>query len=153
QLYNTVQSAGAALHKIFEVLDTPPSIVERPGAVDLPGHGVLALDHVSFAYTTETVLHDVSLCITPGERIALVGPTGAGKSTVAKLLARFYDPREGCVTLDDVDLRDATLSSLRERIVVVPQEGFLFAGTVRDNIAVGRTGASDAEIDKAVDAL
>jgi ATP-binding cassette subfamily B protein len=153
QLYNTVQSAGAALHKIFGVLDTAPSIVERAGAVDLPGAGPLALEHVTFAYTTEPVLHDVSLRIAPGERIALVGPTGAGKSTVAKLLARFYDPRDGRVLLDGVDLRDATLASLRDRIVVVPQEGFLFAGSVRDNVAVGKTDASNADVEAAVDAL
>jgi ATP-binding cassette subfamily B protein len=153
QLYNTVQSAGAALSKILSVLDTPPSIVERPGAVDLPATGALTLDHVTFAYVNEPVLHDVSLEIKPGERIALVGPTGAGKSTVAKLLARFYDPREGRVEMGDVDLRDATLASLRERIVVVPQEGFLFAGTVRDNVRVGKVDATDDEIQAAVDAL
>jgi ATP-binding cassette subfamily B protein len=89
----------------------------------------------------------------PGERVALVGPTGAGKSTLAKLVARFYDPREGRVCFGGVDLRDATLRSLRERIVVVPQEGFLFAGTVRDNIRFGRGDATDEEVDAAVAAL
>jgi ATP-binding cassette subfamily B protein len=153
QLYNTVQAAGAALNKIFGVLDTAPSIVERPGAVDLPPIGSITVDDVTFAYGTDPVLREVSLEIAPGERLALVGPTGAGKSTLAKLLARFYDPRDGAVRLGDVDLRDATLASLRERIVVVPQEGFLFAGTVRDNIRVGRSDATDAEIDAAVDAL
>jgi ATP-binding cassette subfamily B protein len=153
QLYNTVQAAGAALNKIFGVLDTAPSIVERPGAIDLPPTGPISVDDVTFAYGTDPVLHDVSLRIAPGERIALVGPTGAGKSTLAKLLARFYDPRDGSVCYGAVDLRDATLASLRERIVVVPQEGFLFAGTVRDNIRVGRADATDAEIDAAVDAL
>ncbi len=153
QLYNTVQSAGAALAKIFGVLDTKASIVERPGAVDLPATGVLSLDGVTFAYGTEPVLHDVSLAITPGERLALVGPTGAGKSTVAKLLARFYDPGVGRVSYGGVDLRDATLTSLRERIVVVPQEGFLFAGTVLDNVRVGKIGATDDEVVAAIDAL
>ncbi len=154
QLYNTVQSAGAGLNKIFGVFDTPPSIVERPGAVDLPAAGPLTLEHVTFGYgDNEPVLHDVSLVVQPGERLALVGPTGAGKSTVAKLLARFYDPRMGRVEMDGVDLRDATLSSLRERIVVVPQEGFLFAGSVRDNVRVGRADATDEDIEHAVDVL
>ena len=88
---------------------------------------------------------------TPGERIALVGPTGAGKSTLAKLIARFYDPVEGAVSLGGVDLRDATLASLRERIVVVPQEGYLFTGTIRDNVRIGRPDATDAEVDAALD--
>ena len=115
QLYNTVQSAGAALNKIFGVLDTRPSIAERPGAVDLPADGAVEVDHVTFAYGQDPVLHDLSLTIAAGERIALVGPTGAGKSTLAKLIARFYDPTEGDVRVDGVDLRDATLRSLRER--------------------------------------
>ncbi|HZP28654.1 MAG TPA: ABC transporter ATP-binding protein [Acidimicrobiia bacterium] len=154
QLYNTVQSAGAALNKLFELLDTEPSIRERPGAIDLPERGVLSVDDVSFAYVgRDDVLRHVSLTVTPGERIALVGPTGAGKSTLAKLIARFYDPREGVVRFGGVDLRDATIKSLRERIVVVPQEGFLFAGTIRDNVRVGRPEATDAEIEKALEAL
>jgi ATP-binding cassette subfamily B protein len=153
QLYNTLQQAGAALQKLFELLDEKPSIGERPGAVDLPERGPLELEHVSFAYGGEDVLHDVSLRVPLGERLALVGPTGAGKSTLAKLIARFYDPREGHVGYADVDLRDATLRSLRERIVVVPQEGFLFAGTVRDNVIVGKADATDAEIHDAIAAL
>ena len=153
QLYNTLQQAGAALQKLFELLDERPSIDERPGAVDLPEEGGLELEHVSFGYGAEDVLHDVSLRVPLGERLALVGPTGAGKSTLAKLIARFYDPREGNVEYADVDLRDATLGSLRERIVVVPQEGFLFAGSVRDNIIVGKPDATDEEIRDAIAAL
>jgi ATP-binding cassette subfamily B protein len=154
QLYNTVQAAGAALNKIFAVLDTQPTIRERPGAVDLPPSEAVDVDAVTFAYgDNDPVLHDVSLHIHGGERIALVGPTGAGKSTLAKLLARFYDPVEGSVRVGGVDLRDATLRSLRERIVVVPQEGFLFAGTLRENVRVGRPEATDAEVDAALDAL
>jgi ATP-binding cassette subfamily B protein len=153
QLYNTFQSAGAALQKLFILLDTEPSVAERPGAVDLPPEGALALEGVTFAYGDDPVLHDVSLRVESGERVALVGPTGAGKSTVAKLAARFYDPDEGRVTFGGLSLTDATLASLRERIVVVPQEGFLFAGTVRENIRVGRADASDQEIEAAVDAL
>jgi ATP-binding cassette, subfamily B, bacterial len=153
QLYNTLQQAGAALQKLFELLDERPSIDEHPGAVDLPEEGGLELEHVSFGYGAEDVLHDISLRVPLGERLALVGPTGAGKSTLAKLIARFYDPREGNVEYGDVDLRDATLRSLRERIVVVPQEGFLFAGSVRDNIIVGKPDATDEEIRDAIAAL
>ena len=153
QLYNTLQQAGAALQKLFELLDERPSIDERPGAIDLPEEGGLELEHVSFGYGAEDVLHDISLRVPLGERLALVGPTGAGKSTLAKLIARFYDPREGNVEYADVDLRDATLRSLRERIVVVPQEGFLFAGSVRDNIIVGKPDATDDEVQEAIAAL
>jgi ATP-binding cassette, subfamily B, bacterial len=153
QQYNTVQSAGAALKKLFELLDVAPSISERSGAVDLAHEGPIEVSGVSFAYGTTDVLRDVNLTIAPGERVALVGPTGAGKSTLAKLIVRFYDPRAGSVSFGGVDLRDATMSSLRERIVVVPQEGFLFSGTIRDNIRLGRRGATDAEVEAAVDAL
>jgi len=154
QLYNTLQSAAAALYKLFGLLDTKASIGERPGAVDLPERGEFAIDRVSFGYADgPDVLHDVSLVVAPGERIALVGPTGAGKSTLAKLVARFYDPRSGVVRYGGVDLRDATMASLRERIVVVPQEGYLFAGTIRENVRVGRPSATDAEVDAALEVL
>ena len=166
QLYNTVQSAGAALHKLFFLLDTEVSIGEKPGAVDLPESGAFEVDDVSFAYgggepdtdgvvhpMGPEVLHDVSITVAPGERVALVGPTGAGKSTLAKLMVRFYDPREGTVRFGGVDLRDATLTSLRHTIVVVPQEGFLFAGSMRDNVRVGRAEATDAEVEAAIEAL
>ncbi|GMU78250.1 MAG: ABC transporter ATP-binding protein [Acidimicrobiia bacterium] len=150
QIYNTVQSAGAALDKLFGLLDTRPSIAERPGAVDLAESGAITVDHVAFGYGSALVLRDVTLEVAPGERHALVGPTGAGKSTLAKLVARFYDPREGSVAYGGVDLRDATLASLRRRIVVVPQEGFLFTGTIRDNVRVGRLDASDADVEDAL---
>ncbi len=155
QLYNTVQSATASLDKMFQILDTEPEVDERPDAVDLPVTGQLDVDHVSFSYpgTTTPVLSDVNLSIAPGERIALVGPTGAGKSTLAKLIARLYDPDEGTVRLGGVDLRDATLASLRDRIVVVPQEGFLFDGTVADNLRLARIGATDAELRDALVAI
>jgi ATP-binding cassette, subfamily B, bacterial len=154
QTYNMVQAAGAALQKLFQLLDEDASIAEKPGAVDLPDTGVLSVSSVSFGYAQNAdVLHDVSIDLQPGERIALVGPTGAGKSTLAKLMVRFYDPRHGDVSYGGVDLRDATLGSLRQRIVVVPQEGFLFFGNVRDNIRMARHSASDAEVDAAVAAL
>ena len=151
QLFNTLQSAGAALHKLFGLLDTPATIVERAGAVDLPERGAFDVRGVSFSYDGVTpVLRDVDLHVADGERLALVGPTGAGKSTLAKLLSRLYDPVEGTIAYGDVDLRHATLRSLRERIVVVPQEGFLFGGTVLDNVRLGRASATDDEV---VDAM
>jgi ATP-binding cassette subfamily B protein len=153
QLYNTVQSSGAALHKLFGLLDTQPSVRERLGAVDLPERGDIAVDDVTFAYLADPVLHDVTLHIAAGERVALVGPTGAGKSTLAKLVARFYDPTGGRVAVGGVDLRDATLASLRHRLCVVPQEGYVFAGTLRENVRVGRADATDVDVDAALDAL
>jgi ATP-binding cassette subfamily B protein len=151
QLFNTVQSAGAGLNKLFELLDTGVDVPERKGAIDLPDEGEVRVEDVSFAYVGgPPVLEHVSLTITRGERLALVGPTGAGKSTLAKLVARLYDPTEGTVSFGGVDLRDATLHSLRERIVVVPQEGFLFNGTIRENIRIARGEATDAEIDQSL---
>jgi ATP-binding cassette subfamily B protein len=154
QLYNTVQSSAAALAKIFGVLDTRPTVRQRQGAIDLPRSGAVNVERVTFAYgPNEPVLHDVSLRIADGERLALVGPTGAGKSTLAKLIARFYDPAEGSVRVGGVDLRDAEFVSLRRRIIVVPQEGFLFAGTLRDNVRVGRPEATDADVEEALRVL
>ena len=152
QLFNTLQSAGAGLNKLFDLLDTPVDVAERKGAIDLPERGDLDVADVSFAYGPDQpeVLSDVTLHLAVGERLALVGPTGAGKSTLAKLMARLYDPTSGTVTFGGTDLRDATLASLRRRIVVVPQEGFLFAGTVRDNVRVGRLDATDADVEAAI---
>lgn len=153
QLFNLFQSSGAALLKLYGVLDTPPAVAERQAAVDLPAHADISLKDVSFAYRpgeTPTVLSGVNLDIRFGERIALVGPTGAGKSTVAKLMARFYDPVDGSVSYGGTDLRDVTFSSLRERIAVVPQEGFLFHGTIMDNVRLGRDGATDEEVREAL---
>jgi ATP-binding cassette subfamily B protein len=154
QLFNLVQSAGAGLAKVYEVLDTDPELKERPGAVDLSESGPVELDRVSFAYGVgPTVLDDVSLTIEAGERLALVGPTGAGKSTLAKLIARLYDPVQGTVRFDGLDLRDATLAGLRRGIVMVPQEGHLFGGTVRDNVRVGRGDATEADVVAALDGI
>ena len=147
QLFNVLQSAGAALSKLFGVLDTKIDLPERPGAVDLPMTGDFDVNDLTFSYDGRTdVLRGVDLHIAHGERIALVGPTGAGKSTVAKLMARLYDPTSGSVSYGGIDLRDATLSSLRERICVVPQEGYLFFGTILDNVRLGKAEATDDEV-------
>ncbi len=152
QLFNILQSAGAGLNKLFGVLDTPIDVPERKGAVDLPERGDLEVEGVSFVYAGggDDVLTGVDLRVAEGERLALVGPTGAGKSTLAKLMARMYDPTAGVVRFGGIDLRDASAASLRRRIVVVPQEGFLFSGTIRDNVRVGRPAATDAEVEEAV---
>jgi ATP-binding cassette subfamily B protein len=154
QLFNIVQSAGASLSKLFGLLDTPVDIPERPGAVDLPERGDIEVEGVGFGYVADTpVLTGVDLTIPVGARIALVGPTGAGKSTLAKLIARLYDPTEGTIRYAGIDLRDATLRSLRDRVVVVPQEGFLFNGTILDNIRLARAGASDDEVVQALETI
>ena len=152
QLYNGVQSAAAALHKLYGILDHKPEVDEAPDAVDLPARGALTVSGVTFTYQagTQPALQSAELVVNDGERIALVGPTGAGKSTLAKLMARLYDPSEGSVSYGGVDLRRATLASLRQRIVVVPQEGFLFNGTIRDNVRLARVTASDAEVEAAL---
>ena len=155
QLYNTVQSAGAALSKLFAILDAKPEVDEHPAAISLPISGVLKVDSISFTYATgeHPALNNVSISVAPGEKLALVGPTGAGKSTLAKLMARMYDPVSGTVSYGGVNLTMATMDSLRQRIVVVPQEGFLFNGTIRDNLRIDKTSATDAEIDAAVEAI
>jgi ATP-binding cassette, subfamily B, bacterial len=154
QLFNQLQASAASLHKLYDLLDEEPTVAERPGAVDLPDRGRLEVIDVGFSYQGGApVLEAVTITVETGERVALVGPTGAGKSTLAKLMARAYDPTEGCIRFGGVDLRDSTMASLRRRIIVVPQEGFLFSGTIRDNLVVGRAGASDPDIDAAVDCL
>ena len=153
QLYNTVQSSAAALDKLFAILDTQPDI--EGGDEELPERGDLIVDGVGFTYpSTDTpVLRDVTISVADGERLALVGPTGAGKSTVAKLMARLYDPTEGTISFGGIDLRDATLDSLRQRVVVVPQEGFLFGGSIADNVRIARSDATDDELRAALDAI
>jgi ABC-type multidrug transport system fused ATPase/permease subunit len=148
QLYNTFLAAVAALDKIMDVLDEEPQVVDRPGALSLPQiEGHVHFDGVRFGYGEGVeVLHGIDLDVPAGTTVALVGHTGAGKSTIAKLLARFYDPREGRITIDGHDLREVTQESLRRQLGIVPQEGFLFAGTVRDNIAFGRPDAGDEEV-------
>ena len=148
QLYNTFQASMAAVQKIYTVLDTDPDLQDAPDAVALPDvRGEVRLDHVTFGYDAEhPVLHDIDLTLAAGKTVALVGATGAGKSTVIKLLARFYDPTEGAVLVDGHDLREVTMASLREQLAVVPQEAFLFSGSVMDNIRFARPTADAEEV-------
>jgi ATP-binding cassette subfamily B protein len=162
QLYTTYQSGMAALDKIFELLDEEPDLVDAPDAVELASlRGELRFDDVSFQYggsadsSSDEVfaLRDVDLVIPPGQTVALVGATGAGKSTFAKLVARFYDPTSGRVLVDGHDLRSVSARSLRSQMGIVPQEAFLFSGTVRENIAFGRPDASDEDVASAARAV
>jgi len=155
QLYNTFLAAVAALDKIMDVLDEVAEVEDRPGAAELGRiDGDVRIDGLRFGYGTgPEVLHGIDLDVPAGTTVALVGHTGAGKSTIAKLLARFYDPREGAITVDGTDLRDVTQESLRRQLGIVPQEGFLFAGSVRDNIAFGRPAATNEQIREAATAV
>jgi ATP-binding cassette subfamily B protein len=155
QQYNTYQQGQASILKLRTLLETQPSVRESRSATELPPvTGEIVFENVSFGYDASTpVLTDVNLRIAAGETVALVGPTGAGKSTIAKLIVRFYDPTEGTVLIDGHDLRSVTMSSLRRQLGVVPQEPFLFAGTIRDNIAFARPEATPAEVDEAVGAV
>jgi ABC-type multidrug transport system fused ATPase/permease subunit len=155
QLYNTFLSAVAALDKIMDVMDEEPEVEDRPDAYPLPAiEGRVAFEEVKFGYGSgPEVLHGIELEVDAGTTVALVGHTGAGKSTIAKLLARFYDPREGRIAIDGHDLRAVRQESLRRQLGIVPQEGFLFAGTVRENIAFGRPDASEEEIVAAAQAV
>jgi ATP-binding cassette, subfamily B, bacterial len=158
QLYTTYQSGMAALDKIFELLDEEPDLIDRPGAVALPRiRGELAFEDVSFRYGSGEdaawALRDIDLRVPAGQTVALVGATGAGKSTLAKLVARFYDPTAGRVLVDGLDVRDVKARTLRSQLGIVPQEAFLFSGSVRDNIAFGCPDAAETEIETAARAV
>jgi ATP-binding cassette subfamily B protein len=149
QVSNLLQASLAALGKLFALLDTRPGVEVRPGAFDLPDHlaGNIRMEDVSFSYSPEsTVLHDVDIDIPAGQRLAVVGETGAGKSTIAKLLMRFYDPTTGVVSIDGHDLRDLTSRSRAGTVTLIPQEDFLFNGSLRDNFRYGKLSATDHEI-------
>ncbi|MSO94788.1 MAG: ABC transporter ATP-binding protein [Thermoleophilia bacterium] len=154
ELYGQVQAASAAMTKISTVLDAEQDITDREGAPEI-GHiaGHLQLENVVFAYGDETVIHGISIDVPAGGCVALVGESGGGKSTTAKLIARFYDPLEGSVKVDGVDLRDIQLGSLRRQLGVVLQDPFLFSGTIADNIRFGRPGATDEEVASAARAI
>jgi ABC-type multidrug transport system fused ATPase/permease subunit len=155
QLYGTFLSATAALDKIMDVLDEEPEVLDASGSEALPQvQGHVRFEDVHFSYRTgPEVLHGLDLDVPPGTTVALVGHTGAGKSTIAKLLARFYDPTAGRITIDGHDLRHVTQVSLRRQLGIVPQEGFLFAGTVTENIAFGRPDATPVEVVHAAQAV
>jgi ABC-type multidrug transport system fused ATPase/permease subunit len=158
QVYTTYQSGMAALDKIFELLDEQPDLHDAPDAIDLPRiRGEIRFDHVSFRYGTadgpKLALDGVDMTVPPGQTVALVGATGAGKSTFAKLVARFYDPTDGRVLVDGHDLRTVRAESLRSQMGIVPQEAFLFSGTVGENIGFGRPDATLDEIEAAARAV
>ena len=151
-LYSTYQEGMAGLDQIYELLEERSEVPDRPGAPDLPTvRGEIELEHVHFGYGAAhpNVVNDVSMKIDPGETVALVGATGSGKTTIVKLLIRFYDPDEGRILIDGNDIREVTIASLRHQIGYVPQEPFLFSGTVRDNIAFAHPDASDEEVAEA----
>ena len=154
-LYNQYQAGQAAVAKLRDLLGTPPSVPEREDAAALPPmEGRILLQNVDFSYAPEApVLRDINLEIKAGETFALVGPTGAGKSTIAKLITRFYDPVAGKVCIDNADLRDVTHYSLRSQLGVVPQEAFLFHGSIGDNIAFARPAATEEEVMEACRAV
>ncbi len=153
-LYSQLQEALGATSRVFGILDTTPDIRDKPGAVPLPTiNGLVEFQHVDFAYDEAEpgdhdgiVLQDVCLSVQPGEIVALVGPSGAGKTTLVNMIPRFYDPVRGSITIDGYDLRDVQLATLRAQIGIVPQETLLFSGTIRENLAYGRLDATDEEI-------
>jgi ATP-binding cassette subfamily B protein len=153
--YNAYQAAAAALEKISGVLEERPSVSNPTTPIDLwKAQGALDFDNVAFSYNRDAVvLPEFSLQIPAGQTIALVGTTGAGKSTLAKLVSRFYDPTNGRLSLDGVDLRNMHPKDLRRAIVMVTQEAYLFSGSVADNISLGKPGASRAEIEQAARAV
>lgn len=154
EVWGDVLRAAGAMERLSELLDERPDIIEpaQPLALPRPLSGALHFDHVSFHYPTRpdtAALHDFTLDVRPGETVALVGPSGAGKSTVFSLLLRFYDPQNGSISVDGIDLRAVTLNDLRSAIALVPQETVIFSGSAADNIRFGRDGASDEEVHEA----
>jgi ABC-type multidrug transport system fused ATPase/permease subunit len=154
QFYNVFQAAGAALEKLAGVIEEAPTVPEPAVPVRLgAAQGAVAFEHVTFAYRDKPVLHDIDIRVPSGQIVALVGETGAGKTTTARLIARFYDPSEGRVRLDGVDLRDIAVEDLRRAVVMVTQESFLFSGTVGENLLFGRPSATREEMIAAAKAI
>ena len=155
QQYNSLQQSQSSIVKLRTLLETEPDIMNSRDAPDISSlNGAISFNHVDFGYRSDRlVLHDVTFSIAPGETIALVGPTGGGKSTIAKLITRFYDPSSGTIAIDGHNLRDINQLSLRRQLGVVPQEPFLFAGTIRDNLIFARDYISDEELNSAIDKI
>lgn len=152
RIYTTFQSAMAGGEQVITLLDTPLEITDREDAVDLPETvGKITFSHVSFRYRPDTplVLHDIDLAIDPGKTAALVGPTGAGKTTIANLITRFYDVSDGSIRIDEHDIRDVTLQSLRKQVRIISQDPFLFSRSIEENIAYGMPEATKDEIEEA----
>ncbi len=151
QLYTTMQAAMAGGERVLELLDTQPEVRDAPDAIEMPPiAGRVELKSVSFSYRGETrVLHDVDLEIEPGQTVALVGPTGAGKTSIANIIARLYEVTEGAVLVDGIDVREVTQQSLRRQMGLVPQDPFLFTGSIADNIRFGQPGAGDGAVEQA----
>ena len=148
RIFSQIKEGQGAMQRVFELLDTTPDVTDSPDARPLPDvHGHIRFDHVSFAYDPRhPVLIDLSFEVQPGETVALVGPTGSGKSTITNLLHRFYDPVEGCITIDGHDLRHVLLTSLYRQLAIVPQETILFGDTIRENIRYGRADATEEDL-------
>lgn len=153
-LVNAAATAGASAGRVFEIMDTVNEIEEKPEAKTLQQvRGQVTFEDVSFAYRSDRlILRDINFCVEPGQTVALIGPTGSGKSTITNLIPRFYDPSEGRVLLDGIDVRDLTLASLRRKIGIVLQDSFLFSDTIADNIAYGKPDATQEEIETAAQA-
>jgi subfamily B ATP-binding cassette protein MsbA len=151
-LYSQLQEALGATQRVFGILDTEPDIVDKPDAVPLPPiDGAVQFERVSFSYDSDTgsmgaVLRNINLDVAPGEIVAIVGPSGAGKTTLVNMIPRFYDVTDGTIRVDNYDVRDVQLHTLRTQIGIVPQETLLFGGTIRDNILYGKLDASDEEL-------
>ncbi len=149
KVYNQALSAMASSERIFHILDTEPEIVDSPDAIELEDiNGTVEFINVTFGYNPEErmVLHDISFKAEPGEVVALVGPTGAGKTSIINLLMRFYDPIEGSILIDGYDIRDIKLSSMRSRVSMVLQDSFIFSGSIKENILYGKLDATEDEI-------
>ena len=155
QVYNVWQAATVSIDRIFELLDTEPIVKDSPKAIELPHiSGRVQFENVTFGYKPDQpILHNVNITVEPGQTVALVGPTGAGKSSTINLLSRFYDPQEGKVTIDGYDVRDVTQRSLHQQLGIVLQDTFIFAGTVKDNIRYGNPDATDEEVEASAKAV
>ncbi|KAF0195364.1 MAG: ATP-binding cassette subfamily B bacterial [Bacillota bacterium] len=155
QVYNVWQAATVSIDRIFELLDTEPNVKDSPEAIELPQvSGRVQFENVTFGYKPDQpILHNVNITVGPGQTVALVGPTGAGKSSIINLLSRFYDPQQGKVTIDGTDVRDVTQRSLHQQLGIVLQDTFIFAGTVKDNIRYGNPDATDEEVEASAKAV